>query len=440
MAKKDQRPNNLSQALGKISTLITDFSHSLSKEGVSHRFGSQPWMSFSRGEDGGLELSGDEVRRYHECLDAVGSAVNTDVISRKAIDEYLKDAIMAALDVNNRRANTSFEQRIEDALVNLKNKVSAKPITWHVHYRVSRLEPTFNPSNFGRVNFIVFNDDYFNPIKETLKHNAKDEKSRDIHLQQIRDFTEEPLSGRTVAIVEVAAIDDDAARSQALKELLLTIDVINFYSDIFYSPKSAYVSLYGAEDRSWESIPVFIPGDEPKLMQYQKAIGRLQPFLMSELIHGKGQELGSARISEILAKSNRNSIEERILSAMQWAGRATIDERQEEAFLLYAIALECLIMEKGNEPELGYRLRMRVAHLLGEDLNTRQDIKSIVNRLYGIRSSIVHKGEYIVPDSELKILRFFTKGSIMRILIEEPFVSMKSDDELLGWFDKQLLS
>jgi hypothetical protein len=439
MAKKERQSSNLNEVLKKVASFINDLEKSLT-DAPALFLKRRAWMSFSRGEDGGLELSGAEVEQYHVCLDSLTSVVNADKISKKALDGYFKDTILAALDINKRRIGKTFDQRLDAAIAELKKKLTAEATPWRVYYRISGLEPTFEPDTFGKIRLVVFDENHFDSFKEAMRQHIKDEEIRNLRIQHIHELTEAPLAGKTVAIIEVHALDADAARNQALKELQLTLDVINFYSDILYPSKSAFASVYGEEERAWEVVPIFIPGDEPILLQSQKAIGRLSNFSMHELLHGKGHKLGVTRISAILAKNSRSTIEERLLSAVQWAGRATIDQRNEEAFLLYAIALECLVMERGNEPELGYRLRMRIAHLLGKDLDTRKEIRSAVGRLYGIRSAIVHKGEYVIPESELKLMRFFAKESIMQMLIKEPFTLMQSDSELLAWFDDQLLN
>ncbi len=394
MSRKGHRSGNLNKALEQVSAYVSHLAGSLSEESTMPP-PDQPWMSFSRGEAGGLQLSGDEVRQYHDCLDALIEASDPEIVSRRAIDGYLKDIIMASLDVNNKRPDTTLEQRLKESLTEFRITLAATPRSWKVYFRVSGMKPTFNPSSFGRIDFVVFDEHHFDDYKETIK--------------------------------------------RTFKELQLTLDIINFYSDILHPPRSAYVSIYGQDERLLESMPVYIPGDEPVLLQSQHLVGRLQDLSMSELVHGKGSKIGSNQISSLLLKKNRNAIEERLISAMQWAGRATADERNEEAFLLYAIALECLIMERGNEPELGYRLRMRVAHLLGSDLPIRKNIRNTVNRLYSIRSAIVHKGEYLVTESDLKLMRHFAKESIVRMLLEEPFRLMEKDEDLIGWFDERLL-
>jgi len=108
---------------------------------------------------------------------------------------------------------------------------------------------------------------------------------------------------------------------------------------------------------------------------------------------------------------------------------------------LYAIALESLILIENDREELTYRLRTRIAHLLGgENYSKRGKIAKQVRDLYTIRSRIVHSDKYQVTDADLNLIRYITKASILRILNDEPFSSMTSIQQLVEWFDKKILS
>ena len=78
------------------------------------------------------------------------------------------------------------------------------------------------------------------------------------------------------------------------------------------------------------------------------------------------------RVESLLEKS-RNEVEELLLTAVRWAGRATVARTREEAFLLFAIALECLVLPKEGD-ELRYRLSQRVARLCGENVEQRLEL------------------------------------------------------------------
>jgi hypothetical protein len=127
------------------------------------------------------------------------------------------------------------------------------------------------------------------------------------------------------------------------------------------------------------------------------------------------------------------------LAAISLAGRATVDVRKEEAFLLYAIALESLVLIEGDKEELKYRLQIRIAHLLGNTVEGRRELSSEVGRLYNIRSQIVHSGRFQVTDSDLSLMRSIAKNCIMRLIIDDTFTTMSSVDDIVLWFSNEIL-
>jgi hypothetical protein len=235
MTRKKQQSSNLNEILKKAASYITNLEKSFTDTpGPFSK--TRPWMSFSRGEDG-VDAIGTEAQQYHECLDGLTSVVGADKISKKALDGYFKDTIMVALDINKRRVGKSFDQRLDDAIAELKKRLTAKPTPWKVYYRVSGLERTSATNTFGKVCFAVFDENHFDSFKEAIKQHVKDEWVREQRLQHIRDFTETPLAGKTVAIIEVYALDADAARIQALKELQLTWMLLTFTVIYFFRRK-----------------------------------------------------------------------------------------------------------------------------------------------------------------------------------------------------------
>lgn len=432
MAKSKSIP--LGDALKKVATTISGFAENLSDE-EQVQFPDRSFSFFSHEQDAGLRLSDEEHQQYTECLDMLVRATNPNKISQKTLSDLLKQAILVSLDINKRRGEKTLEERTRDALQHLKTRILSDPHVYRVFYRVSGIKPTFLPSTFGNVEFTIFDDSQIAAMNQAAGNKSIEDNTL------FGKLTVEHLEGKTVGVLEVPAFDVDAAKAQALKELQLTIDIINFYSDIVTAKGSAYAAIYGQDDRTLESIPVIKLGDKPRLIQTNQAFGRFQPLLLSELVHGKGTLVGAPQISTILTSKNRTEMEKRLLAAMQWAGRATVDTRLEEAFLLFAIALESLIMELSSEGELSYRLKMRVAHLVGAQSNTvvRQVIKDNISRLYSLRSAIVHKGEVQVDDQDVADIRLYAKECIVRILTKEPFTKMTKHQELVNWFDQQLL-
>ena len=359
MSKKQSDSTKLKDVLKEIKFFVAGIQTSLSSTDHSLTIpeSDQPVMLFFSSDKGAIQFLGDEVFRYRRCLDALTSVINTDLISRKAIDDRLKEMILDVVVASKHQDRTLFQEILKKALDEFQQYLASKPILWRLYYRVSSLEFPQKGCKIGNVQFVKFNKNHLALYKKKIRQKISDKKLREERLNDIYEMTEEPLLGETVAVLDVYAIDIEAARSYALKELQLTLDVINFYSDIFYSPKQASVSLYGNDGYTVETTPVLVLGEEPRLIQATEAVGRMRRFDLAKLLKEDGKKLGIKRVSKILANKSRNQVENRVLSAIQWAGRATIDTRNEESFLLYAIALECLLMERNNEQELGIRLR-----------------------------------------------------------------------------------
>ena len=441
--KKPKKPD-LKAVLTEVADFIADLQKDLDgdeSESNTPVPSGRSWVMFSKKDYGSISLLDETARRFLRLLNLLVKCLDLDIISREAIDKKLKDTILIVLDINGLHRGVAFENRIKQGIYDLRKYIANSSLTtWKVYLRLSGVEPTFDPSAFGGIEFVVFDNFQFAKFREEISQsNLSEEQKRD-RIRLIEEFSDEKLAEKPVAIVEVQAIDIEAARNRAIKRLRATVDVINFYSDILYPPKTAFVQVFGNSEMMVESLPVVMPGENPRLFLGTRRTGPISVFAMRKLIHERGRTIGSLRISELLAKKQLSPVEERVISAMQWAGRASIDERNEESFLLYAIALESLVMEKGGESELGYRLKTRVAHLLGDSLEDRKRIRKNVSDLYTIRSAIVHKGLFEVSDTDLSLIRSITKGAIAKVLTEVPFINMNSDDEYFEWFDNRIMS
>ena len=90
------------------------------------------------------------------------------------------------------------------------------------------------------------------------------------------------------------------------------------------------------------NVPTISNGDKPSFTFGWEVAGPPMPFSFQQLLENdKKRNWGFSKIACLLSKK-RNGFEDKIVSAIQWAGKATIEDK-EEAFLLYAISLESLI-------------------------------------------------------------------------------------------------
>lgn len=439
-----QMKSNSQKDIPDLDKALEEFTHFVKSllplEPLSEGF--IPEIIFSSSEDGAVLLTGIEAQNYRECLrKLVEVATSREQISPKAVESLYQKAILEILDINGRRSNQSIEQRLVKATQNLKTALNAKPCTFRVYYPVNGLAADGLPVKVGNVTFCIFGDEHLGEFEQILDHQEVSEQERQIKAKIIDDWMDDWMKDiieKPIGITDVSAIEADAARSLALKELRLTLDIINFYSDML--PSKGHLFIIGEAERTAMTIPVLLQSNRPAVNLQMKVTGPLSPLSLRELSDLDARKtLGFATISNILSKEQRSKLEDRLVAAMQWAGRATVDNRREEAFLLYMIALESIMLAENDRDELGYRLRVRVAHLLGRDLQARRRLSEQVRDLYRIRSQIIHSGKYEVKYADLGLIRSITKKCILRILVDEPFKSMNNPNDLVSWFDEQIL-
>jgi hypothetical protein len=426
--------NKLKSALKQISEFITTLEASAEKsEDVNLQ------LFFSVKDEGTIALRGEDANSYQDGLKSLIMAVDSELISTKAVENLYQQTILNVLDIYENRRDKSFDQRLKIALENLEKSLSAPSTTFGIYFPIGGLSEDGLPIQIGKVSFCTFDNDHLENFKEIVRKYEGDDPNESVRREYlIGEIQKSEIVGKPVGLVEVKSIDTEAGKAQALKELSLTLDIINFYSDLIPYQKG-YLYLPGERERVTINIPVFSQDNKFVHAFGWEAAGPLMPVSLRLLFEtDKKHGLGFLKVLEMLRRK-RNDLENRLIAAMQWAGRATAEIRKEEAFLLYAISLESLILLDNEREELSYRLRTRIAHLLGIDTGGRLEISKKVGELYSTRSKIVHRGWFQVTDADLGLMRFYAKMSVLRILVEEPFNYMKNSSELVRWFNYQIM-
>nr|MBA2459682.1 hypothetical protein [Gemmatimonadales bacterium] len=306
----------------------------------------------------------------------------------------------------------------------LRRALAGPLVRFQVYVPVGGLAPVGLPAKVGNIDFAVFDQSLLGRFPQ-----GEDELRNDGE-----------IFGRTAAIAEVEALEWGGAQTRGIQAIRLVVDSINFFTDVV----------------PYNRAHLILPGDGPQarqviaqLRQDADSIGRWRlacgwvggqgrlslPKLRD--VH-EGESIGFARVDDLLRRK-RSDLEDQLIASIQWAGRATVAPRREEAFLLYAIALESFVLADQSHLELGYRLRLRVAHLLGETPEVRQRLFDQVAQLYTIRSKIVHRGEYRVTEVDLGLMRWMCKAALLRACISEEFLKMSTTKDFQQWFQDRLL-
>jgi hypothetical protein len=299
-------------------------------------------------------LRGDSADRYNELVSSLHEAISSRrAISKRAVTRLVSDALMRAVKMGDRSTNSEFDANLNEVMRDLKRDLFEKPRAWDVYLVVEGLAPSGLPVKVGSVDFEWYSEPKITALKDRLSEVMISRSSgRDSGAQRqiIRDT--ERIKEKAIAELSVTAVDANAALDTARRKLQTTIDSINFYA--------SRERLGG-----W----AFLPGDAVHAPELQIAISDHNDLQFGYSHSGPTRKIplnqlasrpGFQRISDMLAKENPTELEERILASFQWAGRAQVEQRREEAFLLYAIALESLVLGRNTKTEISHQLAVRL--------------------------------------------------------------------------------
>lgn len=408
-----------------------------------------------------LSLTKEQAQDAQECLELLQKGLpDADGWTESDVEDLLEIAVLDAV----LGATTAPQQRLKDAVATLGEELSRPLALWEVHQTVEGLNPRGLPVKFGKARFYWGDEKICHAMKSASKHvfrsSPDSPDSKKMITKYLAEQVEKEVTGKSFCSVVVAARSQDSAFARALREISLSIDVVNLFADVIMLTSNGgrlYLPGEAIHDRLSMMLQLEagaikhrhgISQNSPRIGTSPYLAGPFSRFSMSKEAIVALKPYGWERASQILAKSERTEMEDRILAAMRWAGRATVTEMRdkdkkgtylvaEQAFLLYAIALESLLLKK--DTELSYRLSLRGAHLLASTSTYKREVQKELLALYGVRSQIVHSGSSSVTPDQLERLRSHAKNAIFIVLTHRNFRGMQTEKEFLEWFDSRLL-
>lgn len=400
------------------------------------------WIEYDGRKFKSLGLNDVDHGRYRDCVDAllraIGGKPSARTISPESVDAMIRRALVDAVRPGStaKSPRQAFDRRLARELRKIREQLSVAPREWHVVTRVHGLGQQGLPFTLGAVTFsadgaaigrqLASEIAEASPTKRTRKKILADEKRV---RERAREKIAQAFAEGTSASVRVWALDARAAKRLGLNEIGRAIDCVNYFGRFFDPlgrPRRAFVSPSGPRTRNtWAAHPSaggelvwsdLAPSDELRVAGFD---------VNSE----RGVECGAARASALLVSTKRTDFEDRIVTAITWAGRATVEHRRDAAFISFAIALESLLTKPSSKVGVSDRFRLRTAHLVGRSPAARRTILEMMSRLYELRSALVHSGDAgELTKSDLSTISHIVDRAITTVLTDARFAGMRAAD------------
>ena len=257
---------------------------------------------------------------------------------------------------------------------------------------------------------------------------------------KVDDTMADDLRVRPVAIQCVHARDPVAAVSLATRKLSITLECLNFFADVISynrhlrGPDGARRPIVLRIGESGPAIALQVALAADGSFWENRQATKLGTFSL-ERVHGLPSLAGEAvkRVEELLAHEVRDPVEELLLRAVRWVGRATAAESPEDQVLFSEIALECLT-RPGMDRHTKKELVSQTAAILDRSGSDGGSIEDEIARLYGIRSELVHDGSREISESDSTEMYEIALAVTLSLLVSPEVKQVKT----LGALDELL--
>lgn len=329
---------------------------------------------------------------------------------RRRFDRAIQDALGGRGQGQSERT-VAFGKRLRREAKNLLKGLETPAADWEVylplHAPTARVD-----TRFGRVTFMPGDSPAATSLRRQIPEVAR------------------AFDVAVVARLSVRAVDASAAKRIGISLVRRTLDALDFVEPTVGAP---YLEPYA----------VFEPMEEPG----ESAVLAVRDGVAEHTkidFNVKIRELdGSWRhplegVIDRLLREEPSPLRRRLSTAIAWAGRANVQRRRDQAFLMKMVALEAATTRDQSGPGVTERLRRRVAQIVGGSAVQQVAISAQMAELYTLRSRIVHAGNgEALTDATMRDITRLVRVVIERLLTAEPFREMSTEQELESWFKEQ---
>lgn len=358
-------------------------------------------------------------------------------LHEKYSEQYLNHLLIKILvELQKNPSAVSAKSFIENLISEFKNYAESQT----VYIPLAGIHLQVDGFKIGKIKLVNVTGDKLSAMLSTIDQiNSSKPNNEEKFSDYIRQEFTANMKDAVCAEFTIIA-EPERAVERAVEETRQAIDILRYTQPALYHESyKVSIGLRGEVFRISHWVPI-ITNEEKNYQMHDTLIGPLIPFTIDRANITVMVMLGAFRLSELLAKPNKetNEYEKALLRAVHWYATSQTHFELENKFLNLIMSLETLLTPRDGNP-IGTAIAEAVALLLVSNVDRRRELKKRVKELYSYRSAVSHGGNKSILYADVKELEAIVSRLINKLLInfKEKFKSVK---EFLDWIESVKLS
>lgn len=254
--------------------------------------------------------------------------------------------------------------------------------------------------------FILYNRSFY--MQNIMLNPYKDNKDMDSILWQ--GFTSD-----YIVTINIKARDTDKVKDIAY-ELLNQLELFIYYSIGEPNPKFD-ITIVSRLAYPYENHLILCDQEITRSTQNNRI--ELIPL---DVDYFKDVSIGNDIIWTFINNSNLDEMKTRIVSAIEWIGKANSENNIKNQLLFYLIAIESVFTRQEKtlvSPSIASTICESAAYVLSTDAQERISIEKIIKELYEIRSAIAHGSEKKITKENIKLACHISVSIVRQFLTND---------------------
>jgi len=367
----------------------------------------------------GYVLGSEGISCVDHAIDLISSdPVLREHFSRAYVTTKINDLVQTLIEVTDQDLQA---QTIEQVKKLLEDMEKAPVLQWKITTPITNLVIKSVPFQVGRATFALMDnkmaDAILSSINAISKTSTSPEEVKEETMKQITEQIQKRYTTRSVATLTVEASDMTNAIEHAEVEIEHSLNALRFYSRVVTKNDArSYRMFIGAEGTVFagQRSTICLRPEQEFSFPYRN-VGYFFPYEIDAQTIGLMQKISLDKLSNMLQKhvNKRSEFEKLLVTAVDFFGTAMNHPSPREAYLSFVISLEALLLKEGEPRGL---LAERVALVVGESYDERNTLFEQMEKIYTLRSRIVHNGFSDVTEEDVRIVSIIAFQVIARLL------------------------